>query len=47
VPVTVETVLGGSKTMFYGSFGLPLLMLTHSLREYLKGGNEIYLGSSS
>lgn len=44
VPVTVETVLGGSKTMFYGSFGLPLLMLTHFLREYLRGGNEIYLG---
>ncbi|PDP84456.1 hypothetical protein CQJ94_27675 [Glycomyces fuscus] len=44
MPVTVETVLGGSKTMFYGSFGLPLLMLTHFLREYLRGGNEIYLG---
>ncbi|WP_444960461.1 hypothetical protein [Nocardiopsis sp. M1B1] len=44
VPVTVETVLGGSKTMFYASFGLPILMLTHTLHAYLSGGNEIYLG---
>ncbi|MEV6820646.1 hypothetical protein AB0M72_17990 [Nocardiopsis dassonvillei] len=44
VPVTVETVLGGSKTMFYASFGLPLLMLTHTLRMYLRSGNEIYFG---
>ncbi|WDZ89002.1 hypothetical protein [Nocardiopsis sp. HUAS JQ3] len=44
VPVTVETVLGGSKTMFYASFGLPLLMLTHTLRMYLRSGSEIYFG---
>ncbi|CAL9329331.1 hypothetical protein [Nocardiopsis sp. TNDT3] len=44
VPVTVETVLGGSKTMFYGSFGPPVLMLTHTLHMYLRGGSEIYFG---
>jgi hypothetical protein len=44
VPVTVETVLGGSKTMFYASFGLPVLMLTHALHMYLRGGSEIYFG---
>lgn len=44
VPVTVETVLGGSKTMFYASFGPPLLMLTHFLHAYLSGDSEIYLG---
>ncbi|WP_435108216.1 hypothetical protein [Nocardiopsis synnemataformans] len=44
VPVTVETVLGGSKTMFYASFGLPILMLTHTLRMYLRSGSEIYFG---
>ncbi|WP_150252560.1 hypothetical protein [Nocardiopsis deserti] len=44
VPVTVETVLGGSKTMFYASFGMPLLLLTHTLRMYLRGGSEIYFG---
>ncbi|MCP3013215.1 hypothetical protein NGM33_07700 [Nocardiopsis dassonvillei] len=44
VPITVETVLGGSKTMFYASFGLPVLMLTHTLHMYLRGGSEIYFG---
>lgn len=43
VPVTFETVLG-PKTMFYASFGMPLLMLTYSLRGYLTSGSQIYLG---